>query len=169
MKKKIISPAKVWTSLQEDSRFLEMPAYFRLGFRPFALEAVGILEEVLYQKTTLESVYNAKIYLAEYWMKSGMIDSIEADAPAIDVMFGMVGGETLHKTINRYFKEVLDLKGNMGEWSAGFLKSKRISEEQALIMLGLNGKALKRYRESKLTLGELMMSCPGVVINISPT
>jgi len=162
LKKKIISPAKIWNALQEDKVFSIQPEEVRMVFKPYAFEMIAALEGMLSLEANLINIYKAKLVLVEIWTGSGLIDEIVEAVPLERRAYDT-------QKAKRVLRQSLDHAVLIGdiicENKDAFLKTYKLTEEAALKIIGLSGPALEKYLKGKLTIGRLLELNPGVLIN----
>jgi hypothetical protein len=188
----VLSGDKIVALLEADSNFKALPADYAIAFKEFVKNMPVILGKRLSQQVTFASLLKANQHFYKHCLEQGLADQIIAaqktlqeQAPKLmdDVKGRMDEATGLGDFFDVFFGE--DLLGGMTSMVAGlqssllsklkdfvpvvnspakFLKESGITEEQGLMWLGLSPELAKRCTKEKVTIGDLLLLEPCVMI-----
>ncbi len=149
--------AQVWETITADSQFIAQApegSAVRIATRPFIEGSVEALGDPLENFVTPKVIFEAKVTFFRYCLENnfGKVvgDAVGMDA---DLATGMLVGliEMLEPVIQNFLK---------------FLEENGVTEEQIMIdpQIGLNTANQQKWRDGTLTLGELLLTQPAIIL-----
>lgn len=155
----------VWKALLKEERFRaevsegQMPV-----FEPFVKVLPEVLVDILDEPVTLATLMNAKAVFVRYCLENGFLHAIVATVPEEQLfLFGLEG---MVDMLEAALYGALDIFETIVGDAPAFLQSIGVTEEQVLTSpkVGMSKKNLKRYRAGKLTIADILVSQPSVIV-----
>jgi len=148
---------QVWEATIQDSKFAEQApegSPVREALRPFVEASVEVLDELLETTVSLQVIADAKMRFLRH--------CVEYDIGKImgDVMG--FGGDMF----TSLFEQIIDMLEPLVKDIAAFFEEHGVTEEQVMLSdkVGLNAENQAKWRTGTLTLGELLLTQPGVIL-----
>jgi hypothetical protein len=159
-----LSGSRVWRAFLADPLFLaEVPEEQWPIFRPYARALPEILADLLDESVTLGDLLKAKLRCIRYCLDVGLVQEMIGLLPRgrlfvtpeiwIEMTLGLLQGR------------LLELEARVEDMS-GFLEYACCTEEQAILRMRptLSLKNLRRYRAGRMTIGDLLVSQPYILV-----
>ncbi len=147
----------VWAAMLLDAKFAaEAPegSPQREAMRPFIEGSVAALDELLDETLTLDSFGRAKVTFLRYCIDNNFA-KVVGDVIGMDDHVSASMFEVLIETLEYILKD-----------TRTFLADNGVTEEQVMQSqeVGLNHANQEKWRAGTLTIGELLQSQPGVIL-----
>ena len=151
---------QVWEATTNDPKFAEeMPAGSaqREAIKPFIEGSVTALDGQLEESVTLQTIADAKVKFLRYCVENNF-------GKVMDDVLGM-GADM----INGMLEQLIDMVEPMLADTTEFLEENGVTEEEVMVsaQIGMNDDNQKKWRAGTLTIGELLLTQPSVILQNS--
>lgn len=168
---KRVSGDAVWKALREDPVFLaETPEELWSALEPYIEALPEILgEDLLDESVTLTTLLKAKAAFIRYRLESDYTREMVAAIPEEQLFFVGMGNEEVTARMEALTRGALQFLEAIVEDVPCFLQALDVTEEQAILGLKpvLSPENLKKYRAGKLTIGDILLSQPMLIVKIT--
>jgi hypothetical protein len=152
-----LTAQQVWEAIIADPKFTsQMPegSPQRDAIRPFIEGSVATLEDQLENTVTLQAIADAKLKFLRYCVKNNL-------GKVMGDVMGM-GAEML----NGLLEQLIEMLEPMLENTTAFLEENGVTEEQVMTspQVGMSANNQRKWREGTLTIGELLLTQPSVIL-----
>lgn len=162
-----INPQNVWDSINQDPKFLAEPEYARLVLKPFIQALPEVLADLLELPANYENVVRAKYAFLQYCSENNYITAAVESTP--ESALGPFDRSFLKEMLERMFAELVELLGSVLESAPDFLAAQGVTDVEVMTSseLGLNAEVLELYNAGQLTIGQLAVMQPMIIVNNS--
>lgn len=164
---KRVSGDAVWKALSEDPLFLaEIPEELWPALKPYIEALPEILADLLDEPVTLMTLLKAKAAFVRYCLESDYACEMAAAIPEDQLFFVGISNEEVIARMDALTRGALQFLETIVEDVPGFLQVFDVTEEQAILAFKpvLSPENLKKYRAGKLTIGDILLSQPMLII-----
>jgi len=169
--KKEVTPEAVWEALNRDPLFAPKEDVEKSAFKPYVEKLPVILKTMLDKKVNLKNMASARYAYSQYIMKNGFLDAaIKAAIELIEEMpFSFFDKEDIENMLKQSMKATEGMMKKIISNMPAFLKEFGLTERDYMIgQVGFNKKTLKAYKAGTLTIGELLLEQPGIIVGLQP-
>jgi uncharacterized protein (DUF3820 family) len=155
----------VLKALMKDAEYSAQPEAVREAMQPFIEAIPEVLEGQLDAPVTLQSLMAAKFAFLRYCGDNQFISKVVAAMP--EEALGWFDRDDLAGMMEGMFGQLLDLAESIMEDVEGFLASQGVTEAQIMQHpkgLGLNPEAFALYEAGRLTIGDILVLQPMVIV-----
>ncbi|MGB2791529.1 MAG: hypothetical protein WBC29_03175 [Candidatus Moraniibacteriota bacterium] len=170
----------IWTKCQEDPELHETPEGLKQVLCEFISLSPTILGDLLFEVVSLTSIMQSKLAFLRYCQENQFVQKMVAVMPEealgmVAVMpeeaLGWMSRDDVLKSMVSTFDSLIKLAMRISDDAIGFLEEDRFTEEWLLTAressLRLNENLQERYRAGTLTIRELLLEQPIIILKNS--
>lgn len=162
-----VNPQTVFEILQDDPNFSLLPAQTQEAVKPYIFALPESLSELLDQPASTETIFQAKLAYLRYCQENGYVTSYIDSLP--DEAFNWVmsreeAPETMEGVMAAIIEGITEILGNI----SAFLTSQGCDDYTYLTHpngLALKASLSKKLKAGTLTITDVLMSQPGLIVN----
>jgi len=152
-----LTASQVWEAALADPKFAaQVPegSPQQDAIRPFVEGSVEAMADQLDTVVNLQAIANAKMTFLRYCVDNGL-GKVMGDA------IGMGGA-----MLDGMFKQIIEMLEPIVANVTSFLEENGVTEEQVMVgsQVGMNAENQQKWRAGTLTIGELLMTQPSVIL-----
>ena len=159
----------IWQKCQEDPELGEAPETMKEVLGEYINRSPVILKDYLFELVSLESIMGAKLAFLRYCQENNFVQRAVAALP--EEMLGWMSREDMVESMASTFGKLIDLAESISHDVIGFLKENEVTEEVILTSPGsnlrLNEKLQESYRAGTLTIRDLLLEQPTIILKSS--
>lgn len=178
MKKTPVTPAQIHAALLLDPQYMAQPDEFRTALKPFIDALPTTLASLLGKKVSLKTVMLAKaaymkalldgdLMKALYGEVKAAVEQVADDAlPGLGgLAAGLFGDMDPAAMLKDMLESIIEESEDLAKNTAKILKENGVKERDVLAgTLGMDGAALERYDTGTLTIADLLILKPYVIL-----
>ena len=160
---------QIWQKCQEDPELGEAPEAVKKVLGEYINFSPAILNDHLFKLVSLESIMDAKLAFLRYCQENDFVQKSVAALP--EEHLGWMSRSDMTESMASTFGELIDLAEKISRNIIKFLKEHEVTEEVILTSPGsnlcLNEKLQEGYRAGTLTIRELLLEQPTIILKNS--
>ncbi len=159
----MVNGQQVWNSLQNDSH-LKGQEYLYPVLKPMVEAIPEILGDDLQKPVSAETLVRGRMKFVRYCLEHDFIkDAVEAMP---EDAFGFFGKDGMGEMMEAALTSLVSFSEGFLEDVMGFLKDSGLTDEQVVLSpkTGLNAEMREKYTAGGMTMEDLMIGQPGVIV-----
>lgn len=153
------------SALNKDPEYLMQEKSVINFMNEFMLAIPEALREFLDAPVTVTSIVNTKVAFIQFCIENNYVSKVIAASPQDS--FGWMDPSVVAEMIQDALSNSFDLFSKFASDIPQFLREYGISEEKMMYSFELRPELMERYRTGTLTIGELLMLQPMVILKNS--
>lgn len=159
----------IWQKCQEDPELGNAPETMKEVLGEYINLSPTILKEQLFEPVSLNSILQAKLSFLQYCQENDFVQKAVAALP--EESLGWMSRSDMSDSMTSTFGSLIEFAKDIIGDISGFLRENGISEEQVLTAPGsnlcLNEGLQERYRTGTLTIRDVLLEQPTIILNNS--
>lgn len=162
----MVTAEHVWKAIQQDGDLVEVlanPEQREIMREYVEKRLLAAMEYLIDEVVTVESVCRAKIEYIEDALEYALMERLIEAIPEDDLPWMFDSAEEMAEAVSESARETLLALAAIAVDAAAFLVEHGVDEKEFFAELGLSHDNLQAVLDRKLTIGNLLLSQPGVI------
>jgi len=162
-----VTSEAVWTKIGDDAEFLQQPEAVREATRPYVEALPNVLADSLDQPANLNNTMRAKFLFLRYCVDNGFIKAAVEAMP--EEALGFLDREDMFPMLESALAGAIEMADELTGDISALLEENGVTEDEVMLSpkVGFNTETAAMYRAGELTIGELLVAQPMIIVKNS--